>query len=191
MEWAGNVSGVDEDLKCIMSEGDARKTISAARFPVATDGAAIHRISTWQLTHPIPYSEGLNESFCYALFQTLGLDESAWQSFFPARAARLETKPLTAFDSTTVSTWSANQEEARYGYNKAGDGLKTIRLTMVYPAETRQPIAFGKQPGDLPDVTGLLSLLQQMECLGLPVRRLSRITATGARPTFWRWAGTP
>lgn len=167
LAWAGQASGIDEDLMLVMDQGNALKTISLARFLVATGGATVPRFSTWQFTHPIPYAEGLSESTCYALFRTLGLDETARQGFFRMRAMRLETKPLIAFDSTTVSTWSEHQAEARYGYNKAGDGLQTIKFTTIYAAQTRQPIAFGKQPGDLPDVTGLLVLLKQMETLGL------------------------
>ena len=151
----------------VMDRENALKTISLARFLVTTGGATVPRFSTWQLTHPIPYAEGLSESTCYALFRALGFDETARQSFFRTRALQLESKPLIAFDSTTVSTWSEHPAEARYDYNKAGDGLQTIKFTTIYAAETRQPIAFGKQPGDLRDVTGLLVLLRQMETLGL------------------------
>ena len=72
-----------------------------------------------------------------------------------------------AYDSTTISTYSGQQPEARYGYNKAGDGLKTIKLLTLYSIETRQPVAFTKQPGNLPDVTSIENALKQLSVLGL------------------------
>ena len=72
-----------------------------------------------------------------------------------------------AYDSTTISTYSGQQPEARYGYNKAGDGLKIIKLLTLYSIETRQPVAFTKQPGNLPDVTSIENALKQLSVLGL------------------------
>lgn len=40
---------------------------------------------------------------------------------------------------------------SRYGFNKAHDGLQTIKVLTLYSIETRQPVAFTKQPGNLPD----------------------------------------
>lgn len=58
---------------------------------------------------------------------------------------------VIAYDSTTYSTYSENQLEARYGLNKASDGLKTVKYLAPCSIEHRHPIAFTKQPGDLPD----------------------------------------
>lgn len=74
---------------------------------------------------------------------------------------------MLAYDSTTISTYSENQIEARYGYNKDGDGLKTIKLLTLYSIETRQPVAFTKQPGNLPDVITIENALKQLSALGL------------------------
>jgi hypothetical protein len=72
-----------------------------------------------------------------------------------------------AYDSTTISTYSENQIEARYGYNKDKDGLKTIKLLTLYSIETRQPVAFTKKPGNIPDVITIENALRQLSALGL------------------------
>ena len=97
----------------------------------------------------------------------IGSDETFRQWLFMERCNVLGPKPLLAFDSTTESTYSECQIEARYGYNKAGDGLKTIKLLTLYSVDNRQPVAFAKQPGNLSDVTSLVSAMAQMEALGL------------------------
>ena len=71
------------------------------------------------------------------------------------------------FLGESYSTYSENQLEARYGFNKASDGLKTVKYLALYSIEHRQPIAFTKQPGDLPDVLTIGNALSQLLALGV------------------------
>ena len=74
---------------------------------------------------------------------------------------------MLAFDSTTFSTYSENQSEARRGFNKDGDGLNTIKLLTLYSVKAREPMAFTKQPGNIPDVITIENTLTQLKCLNL------------------------
>ena len=76
-------------------------------------------------------------------------------------------RSLLANDSTTISTYSSRIPEARYGFNKAHDGLETVKLLSLYSIETRQPVAFTKQPGNLPDVITIENALKQLQALGV------------------------
>lgn len=76
------------------------------------------------------------------LFVNIGFDESMQQNFFRERCSKLGEHAVIAYDSSTVSTYSGRQNEARYGYNKAKDGLKAIKLLTLYSIESRQPVAF-------------------------------------------------
>lgn len=167
LDWAALESGLEMDLLGSMSEGDALKTASLARFWTVTRNGTIPEVETWQLTHPIPYQEGLSADVCYKLFTDLGLDESARQSLFQKRAERLGDHPMIAYDSTTVSTWSELLEEARYGFNKDKDGRKTVKYLMLYAVDTMQPVAFAKQSGNLPDVTSIGRAIAQLAVLGV------------------------
>lgn len=69
------------------------------------------------------------------------------QGFFAARAGRLSTRPVIAYDSTTISTYSQNQHEARRGFNKDGDGLDTIKLLTLYSAGTRSRLRMRSSRG--------------------------------------------
>jgi transposase len=79
----------------------------------------------------------------------------------------MEGSALLAYDSTTVSTYSGRISEARYGFNKAHDGLETVKLLSLYSIETRQPVAFTKQPGNQPDVITIENALKQLQVLGI------------------------
>jgi transposase len=80
---------------------------------------------------------------------------------------RQSKSPVLAFDSTTISTYSENQSDARRGFNKDGDGLNTIKLLTLYSVKGREPLAFAKQPGNVPDVISIENTIAQLKCFDL------------------------
>ena len=167
IDHIGKVSGIDEGIYRETDLGTAQKILSIARFFLATDGHSLPLLNTWQFSHPLPYEDGLSEAIYGELFTKVGTDESLQQNYFAARCEGISGKLVLAFDSTTQSTYSENQIEARYGYNKDGDGLKTIKLLTLYSIDTRQPVAFTKQPGNISDVTAIANALIQLSALGV------------------------
>ncbi len=167
IDHIGSVSGIDAAIYASADLGTAQKIISLARYLFATNGQTLPGIQTWQFTHPLPYASGISEDVYHELFGRIGLDESLQQNFFKERCSLLGDNDAIAYDSTTVSTYSENQIEARYGFNKSKDGLKTIKLLTLYSINSRQPIAFTKQAGNLPDVTAIENALNQLSVLGV------------------------
>ena len=165
LDFVGTDSLIDDNLLACFDEGDAQKIISIARYLVATEGQSLTRLENWALNHPLPYTNGITEDIYYKLFSSLGINEKAQQQYFQLRSQQLNRSSLIAYDSTTVSTYSANQIEARQGFNKDRDGLDTIKVLTLYSVMDREPIAFTKQPGNLPDVTSLANALKQLQTL--------------------------
>lgn len=163
----GSVSGIDDAVYASADIGTAQKIISLARYLLATNGQSLPGIQTWQYNHPLPYEDGISEDIYHNLFVQVGLDESLQQNFFRKRCESLPAKDALAYDSSTISVYSENQNEARYGFNKAHDGLKTIKLLTLYSIDSRQPVAFTKQPGNLPDVTSVTNAIKQLSALGV------------------------
>jgi len=167
IDHIGSASGIDAAIYRNTDTGTAQKLISIARYLLATDGQSLPGIVAWQFNHPLPYEDGMSEDIYHDLFVRVGRDESLQQSYFASRCAGITDRAVLAYDSTTISTYSDKQIEARYGYNKDGDGLKTIKLLTLYSIETRQPVAFTKQPGNLPDVITIENALKQLAVIGL------------------------
>ncbi len=117
--------------------------------------------------HDLPYSDGISEDVYSDLFKAIGRNEDGVQRYFSSRAARLDKSSVLAFDSTTISTYSENQSDVRQGFNKDGDGLNTIKLLTLYSVKDREPLAFAKQPGNVPDVISIENALTQLKCLNL------------------------
>ncbi|WP_320042999.1 transposase [uncultured Desulfobacter sp.] len=167
LEWVGKASGIDDDVYASFSEGDAAKILSIARYWIGSGGNTLPRLESWQVMHPLPYHEGITEDVYGNLFKNVGRNEEGVQRYFSARAEHLGKSPVVAFDSTTISTYSENQSEARQGFNKAQDGLNTIKLLTLYSVKSGEPIAFSKQPGNVPDVISIENTLTQLKCLHL------------------------
>jgi hypothetical protein len=167
LEWIGRESGVDQDIRRATDRATAEKILSIARYWCANPGKTIPFIEEWQINHDIPYRAGISQDGCYALMKEIGADADMRQKFFHARADRSPSKASIAFDSTTVSSYSENQIEARYGYNKSGDGLKSVKLLTQYCLETGQPIAYAIQPGNIPDVISIINASKQLAVFGM------------------------
>ena len=167
IDHIGKASGIDEAIYANTDLGTAQKILSLARYLLATDGQSLPGITTWQYSHPIPYEDGISEDIYHELFCSVGKDESLMQSFFASRLQDSEDEPVLAYDSTTVSTYSQQLPEARYGFNKAHDGLETVKLLTLYSIDKRLPVAFAKQPGNQPDVITIENALKQMQALNI------------------------
>jgi transposase len=165
--WVGKASAIDEDVHTSFEQGDAEKMLSIARYWIGSGGNTLPRMESWQVMHPLPYCEPISEDIYGKLFKDVGCNEDSVQRYFSSRANRLNKSPVLAFDSTTISTYSENQSDARRGFNKDGDGLNTIKLLTLYSVKDREPIAFGKQPGNIPDVISIENTIAQLNCLNL------------------------
>ena len=167
IDHIGKISGIDDAIYANTDKGTAQKVISLARYLLATDGQSLPGITSWQYSHPLPYDEGLSESIYHDLFTDVGRNESLMQSFFASRIEKAGDTALLAYDSTTISTYSKQISEARFGFNKAHDGLPTVKLLSLYSVETRQPVVFTRQQGNQPDVITIENALKQLQVLGI------------------------
>lgn len=167
LDFVGKQSAVDACILRSLPEAEALKAISLARYLVSCDRRTLPGIETWQLSHRIPFSEPLTERVYGTLFEQVGKNETWVQNYFRHIASTLEKEPALALDSTTVSTYSTNLKEARYGFNKEADGLPTIKFVTLYSVKNRLPIAYCKQPGNIPDVSSIQTALKQLSVLGV------------------------
>lgn len=47
------------------------------------------------------------------------------------------------------------------------DGLNTVKLLTLYSVRDRQPVAFAKQPGNVPDVISVQNAIRQLQCFSI------------------------
>lgn len=167
IEYIGSEFNIADDVLTAFGDSDGRKLLSIAWFLLATDGSPLPCIETWCTRHPTPYEYGITENIYHCLFDELGVNEDSLQRFFTCRAALIDPGGTIAFDSSTCSSYGTGIIDARYGYNKRNDGLPTVKVLVLYSVNGRQPIAFAKQPGNIPDVSSLSNALNCFKFLNL------------------------
>lgn len=167
LEWIGRESRIDDVVLNSADTGTAQKIMSIARFWMDNPDKTIRRIEEWQITHVLPYSEGLSEDICYALMKTLGQDKSISQNYFRYRASHAVSCASVAVDSTTVSFYSEFLNDVRFGYNKNNNGLASVKLLTLFCLNDHQPLAFIRQSGIIPDVISGLNAIKQLSVLGM------------------------
>ena len=177
IDYIGKISGIDDDLYSITDCPTAEKIISIARYIVGTDGQTFPGIEEWMLTHPVPYVYPITEDVYLNLFNDIGLDESLRQSFFKCRFAREpDLVLLVAYDSSTENSVSKNPE-ARLGMNKDHNGKPAVKILVLYSLHTRRPLAFFKQPANVPDIISIQNVISQLKALG--AKNVAIITDNG------------
>ena len=163
LEWIGQQSGIDEDLRAVYDRGTANKIIAISRYWLSSDGATLTRMADWQKSHPTPCTDcTIYRSTYQKLFTALGKEEGLQYNFFRARGNRCDKSDMLAIDSTTVSTYSENLNSARWGFNKDNDGLQTVKLLTAYSVKSNQPIATIRQPGNIPDGSSIQNALEKL-----------------------------
>ena len=167
LSWIGKKSGIDKDIYDATDKGTAQKILSIAWFWTSNQDKAIRHIEEWQINHSVPYADGLSEDTCYLLMKQLGIDITISQKYFQNRAAHATSKASVAVDTTTISSYSEHLNDVRFGYNKDGNGLATVKLLTLFSLKDHQPIAFMRQPGNIPDVISVLNALKQLSVLGM------------------------
>ena len=102
----------------------------------------IRRIEEWQISHVLPYQEGLSEDTCYLLMKMLRQEISISQNYFRHRVSNAVPRASVAVDSTTVSSYSEFLNDVMFGYNKDGIGVASVKLLTLYCLNDHQPFAF-------------------------------------------------
>lgn len=164
----GKESKIDDDIFSITDRSTAEKILSIAQYIVANNGETLPGINEWMFTHPVPYHYPITEDVYRKLFDDIGRDETLRQEYFRCRFDKEDSNValLIAYDSSTETSVSSNPE-ARIGMNKDDKGKSAIKVLVLYSLRTRQPLAFAKQPANVPDVISIKNALEQFKALGM------------------------
>lgn len=172
LAWAAKVSGISRAVRSAFpAGGTADKILSVGEYLVMT-GDTVNKIGAFQNEHELPYTDGLSEDGCYRLFKEVGNDEAGIQALFGGLTEIAgKESPVLALDSTTVSTYAESEGGikpfARQGFNKDGDGLETFKLITLYSIDSKLPVSFELQPGNIPDVSSVVNCIRRAQSYGL------------------------
>ncbi|MDR3186278.1 MAG: transposase [Christensenellaceae bacterium] len=79
---------------------------------------------------------------------------------------RLENEYL-AYDVTSISSYSSNNEDVEFGYNRDKENLPQVNVGMFYGATSHLPVYYSNYYGSITDKTHLKTIIRNASKLGI------------------------
>lgn len=140
-------------------------------YAFATDGETWPGIKAWTTKYAglLPYRDlPISQDMYHDIFAYLGCNECVKQSIFKHRAETMGDGELLALDSTTIHTESENLNVGRRAPHKDKLIKNVYKIVEIYSITSRQPIAYVKIPGNIPDGITVENALKQLDMLDCP-----------------------
>lgn len=130
-------------------------------------GQALAHAGTWMNQAGRADAERFSSQRISELLGAFTVDEE--QHFFKLWGKKMQSsKDHLCYDITSVSSYSAQNEYVRYGYNRDKEALPQVNLAVVYGQQSRLPLSFRLLPGSISDVVTVENLLDQFDKLQFP-----------------------
>lgn len=162
LDAIGSATGVADDLKRCFPDR-YQQILSIAYYLILEDKAPLLRFPKWAQLHQHPYGANIPSQRSSELFASITEDER--YRFFLLQAKRRAETEFWCYDSTSISSYSEQLTQVRFGKNKEGDRLPQIHLALLFGQDSHLPFYYRKLPGNITDVTTVRHLLSDMDFL--------------------------
>ena len=157
-------TGLTSDLKRCFPE-TYRQLLSLAYYLILEDSAALSRFSRWAVTHEHPYGSDIPSQRSSEILRSV--TEGSKMEFFRCLAKRRKHEEYWAYDSTSISSYSEQLNQVKYGHNKDHEPLPQLNLLLLYGEASNLPFYYRKLAGNIPDVKTVRTLIADVEPLGV------------------------
>jgi hypothetical protein len=128
LDKIGDKLGVAADLKaCFPSIHE--EMLSLAYFLALEPSLPLYRFKRWALTHEHPHGKEISSQRSSELLSMI--TEGAKMEFFKRQAKRRMEQEYLFYDSTSISSYSEQLKQVKYGKNKDGDNLAQLNLGLL------------------------------------------------------------
>lgn len=155
--------GIAEDLKHCFPES-YKQIMSLAYYLILEDSAPLFRFEKWAMLHRHPYGKHIPSQRSSELFASI--TDEARESFFRRQGRRRAETEFWAYDSTSISSYSTQLSQVKYGKNKENDRLAQLNLLMLFGEKSNLPFYYRKLAGNIPDVKTVRHLLADLDVFG-------------------------
>jgi transposase len=94
-------------------------------------------------------------------------DSGIPDQFMAALCAHLQPTSSLLYDITSLSSSSHLMNLLEYGYNRDGDGLPQLNLSLVIDKDRKIPLLYDIYPGSIADIATLTSTLKKLQAIGV------------------------
>jgi transposase len=164
LDEIGNVTGIEHDLQASFPKR-YKEIISLAYYLALEPHAPLYRFKHWGLTHEHPFRKDIPSQRSSELLSLI--TEEVKMDFLKRQARRRSEKEYLFYDSTSISSYSQQLKQVKYGHNKEGNALAQINLALLFGHASGLPVYYRKLPGNITDVTTVEKLLSGIDYLDM------------------------
>jgi DNA-binding GntR family transcriptional regulator len=160
---------VGDFLSEAFGERDGTPLLGLAMQQVA-NGQALYLAGDWLDERQLPAcmtGDAVSADAAYGLMMRIGEDIGRREEFFRSWTANLGNPQALICDTTSISSHATDLELVEWGYNRDGEDLPQINLTMAATRADGTPVWFRLLPGSIPDVSSLCKSSEFLLDLGL------------------------
>jgi len=163
LDQIGKKLGIVEDLRTCFPDRYTQM-LSLAYFMILEDKSPLSRFGKWAGLHRHPSGEPIPSQRSSELFASI--TEAQKQQFFHLQGSRKLEHEYWTYDTTSISSYSQQLEQVRYGKNKEHDKLPQIHLALVFGQESQLPFYYRKLSGNVPDSKTIRALIADLQQVG-------------------------
>ena len=156
--------GLAKSLKVGFGEESGNRILALAIYQ-ACGGYAMYLGGAW--SEEAGLGKGFSSSSTSRLCFKLGKDGGGRDKFFRTWIDACGKPRTLIHDTTSISTYSSNLEDAEWGYNRDGEKMEQVNLALVVSRNSRLPLWFRTVPGSIPDVSTLKLTCKTLKAFGL------------------------
>jgi len=160
----GEKLGMEADLRSCFP-GIHKEILSLSYYLALEPLSPMYRFKRWATTHEHPCARDIPSQRSSELLPLL--TEAAKMEFFKKQSKRRAESEYLFYDSTSISSYSEQLKQVKYGKNKDGDSLAQINLALLLGQNSGLPAYYRKLPGNITDVMTIENLLKGIEYLDL------------------------
>ena len=164
LDRIGETLGIKADLKSCFPE-IYKEILSLSYYLALEPFSPMYRFKRWAATHAHPYGRDIVSQRSSELLQMI--TEPSKMDFFKKQSKRRAESEYLFYDSTSISSYSEQLKQVKYGKNRDGDALAQINLALLLGQSSGLPAYYRKLPGNITDVMTIENLLRGIEYLDL------------------------
>ena len=165
----GEELGIDGDLRSCFP-GDYKEMLSLAYYLALEPSSPMYRFKRWAVSHEHPCGRDIPSQRSSELLALI--TESPKMDFFRRQTERRAEQEYLFYDCTSISSYSEQLKQVKFGKNKDGDSLAQINLALLLGQSSGVPVYYRKLPGNITDVMTVENLLAGVKRLGVKKAKL-------------------
>lgn len=178
LDRVAEATGIKDDLLKVLGSNNemVNDILTMAYFPFVENlSLSYNQLSQGQKEMKAPSEHEFNSVNITRLTQSI--TEKNRMDLFRCRAKIVDKDELCAVDSTSMSTYSFNLVDIRWGKNKEHLPLRQTLEVVVYPLTSHMQIYYRELPGNMPDCRTFELIMKELEHAGF--KNFVLITDTG------------